>query len=96
MPRVYLTAKADDDLLGIYAYTAREFGRGQALSYKDGLQSVLDLLAATPEMGREIAEVRIGIRRHEHGKHVIFYQRTENGILVVRILPDRADWREHI
>lgn len=37
-------------------------------------------------MGRPCDEVRRGLRRMEHGKHVVFYRREPTGILISRIL----------
>jgi toxin ParE1/3/4 len=37
-------------------------------------------------MGRGGDSVSIGLRRFEHGKHVVFYRIVPGGILVVRVL----------
>jgi toxin ParE1/3/4 len=43
-----------------------------------------------PALGRRCDEIRGGLRRLEHGKHVIFYRQQDNdGILVSRILHQR-------
>jgi toxin ParE1/3/4 len=51
-------------------------------------------LADNPALGRTCDDVRSGLRRLEHGKHVVFYREERGGILVSRILhqsmlPDR-------
>jgi toxin ParE1/3/4 len=50
-------------------------------------------------IGRIADEVRRGLRRHEHQKHVIFYREDRKGIVIVRILhqrmlPERHDHDE--
>ena len=37
-------------------------------------------------MGRTCDSVNIGLRRFEHGKHVVFYRIATGGILIVRVL----------
>jgi toxin ParE1/3/4 len=37
-------------------------------------------------MGRGCDSVSIGLRRIEHGKHVVFYRVVTGGILIVRVL----------
>jgi len=44
------------------------------------------LLAANPSLGRRCAWIRPGLHRFEKGRHVLFYRRYEDGILISRIL----------
>jgi toxin ParE1/3/4 len=47
------------------------------------------MLAANPALGRACSEIRPGLRRLEHGRHVVFYRQDAAGILVSRILHQR-------
>jgi toxin ParE1/3/4 len=47
------------------------------------------MLAGNPLLGRVCHDVRAGLRRMEHGRHVVFYRRATEGILVSRILHQR-------
>jgi len=40
-------------------------------------------------MGRGCDSVSLGLRRFEHGKHVVFYRIVAGGILIVRVLHQR-------
>jgi len=40
-------------------------------------------------LGRLCDDVRPGLRRHEHGRHVVFYRQGRGGILISRILHQR-------
>jgi len=40
-------------------------------------------------MGRGCDSVSIGLRRFEHGKHIVFYRIVTEGILIVRVLRQR-------
>jgi len=77
-------------MLSIGSYTLHTWGEAQATRYIDELGACCQMLADNPSVGRTCDDVRPGLRRMEHGKHVVFYRlRQRNGILVVRILHQR-------
>jgi toxin ParE1/3/4 len=80
---------AEADLLNIGEYTLREWGKEQAVRYLGELEVCCQALAGNPALGRLCDDVRPGLHRHEHGKHVIFYRQERGGILVSRILHQR-------
>jgi toxin ParE1/3/4 len=86
MARLRFTRRADADLLGIAVYTLETWGDAQATRYLGELEASCQMLADNPRLGRSCDHVRPGIRRMEHGKHVVFYREEPEGILVVRIL----------
>jgi toxin ParE1/3/4 len=47
------------------------------------------MLADNPEAGRVCGDIRRGLRRMEHGRHVIFYRPDAEGILISRVLHQR-------
>lgn len=47
------------------------------------------MLADNPEAGRLSDDIRRGVRRMEHGRHVIFYRPDTAGILISRVLHQR-------
>jgi toxin ParE1/3/4 len=77
---------AGRDLTSIAEYTWNRWGVDQVLRYLDGLEGCCQQVAETPLLGRSCEEVRPGLRRVEHGSHVIFYRVEADGILVSRIL----------
>ena len=81
--------RAEEDLLSIADYTLRKWGKTQAARYLGQLETCCQTLAHNPALGRLCDEVRHGLRRHEHGKHVLFYRQESGGILVSRILHQR-------
>ena len=92
-----LTRRADRDLIDIYLYTLETFGPEQAERYTEGMRSCFAMLADNPRMGRTAETIRPGLRRHEHGGHVIFYREdSEAGPLLIltvthtRMRPDLA------
>jgi toxin ParE1/3/4 len=91
VPEYRLSRLALADLRSIARHTLQHWGLEQADRYLDDLGRVLNLLAASPALGRECSHIRKGYRRMEHGRHVIFYraQPKNAGIDVIRILHDR-------
>jgi toxin ParE1/3/4 len=81
--------RVEADLLSIAEYTLREWGKAQTARYIDELEDCCQMLANNPALGRVCDEVRPGLRRHEHGKHVLFYRQERGGILISRILHQR-------
>jgi toxin ParE1/3/4 len=87
--------RAEDDLLAIASYTLRKWGKAQAVRYIDELEVCCQKLADIPALGRVCDEIRVGLRRHEHGKHVLFYREERGGILISRILHQRMLPEKH-
>ena len=81
--------RAEADLLGIGAYTLRNWGEEQAVRYLGDLERCCQMLADNPGLGRNCDHVRPGLRRMETGRHVVFYREDARGILVSRILHER-------
>lgn len=96
MPRFRLSRRADADLKAILGYSAVQFGRRQAVAYKESLEHTFALLADNPQLGRRSDFVLPLLRRHEHASHTIFYRREADHIFIVRVLPAQADWQAHL
>ena len=73
-----------------------DFGLLQTELYYHSLKNCLDLLGENPNLGSIADDIRPGYRRFVHESHVIFYQDTGRGILIVRILHKRMDINKHI
>ena len=91
-----LSEKAVSDLDGIYEYTILNFGLEQARAYLLGLHERFQILADTPGIGRSATQLAPNLRRHEYQSHIIFYNPTETGVLIVRVLHTRMDAKRHI
>ncbi len=48
------------------------------------------LLAGDPRLGRKADEFASGARRHEHARHIIFYDEHPNGVLTIGIIHERS------
>jgi toxin ParE1/3/4 len=85
MARFRLSREAESDLLGNYTLRTER----QTLRNLSNLQGCFEMLADHPALGRPCEDIRPGLRRMEHGSHIVFYRQDEQGISVSRILHRR-------
>ena len=86
MPKLRISRKAHADLREIARYTVERWGAEQAEVYIAALKMSFQIVVQAPRMGRLCDAVSSGLRRHEQGKHVVFYRTVPGGIHVVRVL----------
>lgn len=93
MANVIYAPKADDDLLGIVDYIARDKPRA-ARDWLAKIRQTCELLATQPEMGelREGFGVP-GCRSFSIGNYVIFFRTAKGGIEVARVVHGSRDMR---
>jgi len=87
--RFRFSRRAEADLLSIRAHTLKTWGVDQTICYVADLRACCQMLADNAEAGRVCDDVRPGLRRMEHGRHVIFYRPDTEGILISRVLHQR-------
>lgn len=90
-----LAGRARADIESIADYTRTQWGAEQARLYHDILHNTFRELAANPAMGKKRPEFRKTIRAFPAGSHVVYYQQTDFGILVLRVLHQRQDPFRH-
>jgi toxin ParE1/3/4 len=86
LPRIIVSKPAKSDMRAIVRYTVERWGANQAVRYVQGLRSCFEVLANDPGIGRACDSISVGLRRHEHGKHVVFYRLNRDGSRIVRVL----------
>lgn len=85
-----ISREAERDLEEIAEYSLEEFGEKAALRYLTKLFESIRLLPTQPRIGRVAVYAGVKMRRVVSGRHFIYYQLNEEGILVVRIRHGRA------
>ena len=95
MPTYRLSPLAEDDLYKIISTTINSWGNEQAKEYAQNIDTALIKLAQYPDFGRERNEVYNGAKSFPVEKHIVFYQVSDNGIDVARILHQRMDLSKH-
>lgn len=96
MRKYQLTNRAEDEIEHIYEYSILNFGLDVARDYLTGLYQCFDTLADSPSWGNDYGTIERGLLRYEYRSHSIYYQATEAGILVVRVLGNRQDPARHL
>ncbi len=96
MHKYILSLKADYDVDDITDYTLEVWGEAQTHDYITNLLQCFESLAIKPELGRSAAEYAPQLKRFNYKAHTIFYEPTEKGIFVVRILGQRQDFERHL
>jgi toxin ParE1/3/4 len=91
-----LSRHAATDLEAIAVFSIDRFGINRARRYRDELIACFSNLAANPSLGRRAEQLAKGLRRFEHGSHIIFYTREGGDISVVRVLHYRMDAGRHL
>lgn len=79
-------------MVDIYLESVRQFGPRQADAYAVRLGASFELLASQPLMARERTALRVPIRVHAHGSHIIAYTIDNADIVIMRVLHQRRDW----
>lgn len=94
--RLLIAPRARRDIEGLLTFTERQWGRDQRFRYRGRIeQAFLDLMSF-PELGRPRADLDPGLRAHQVGEHVIYYQLDNDVITVVHILRRRMDPESHL
>ena len=93
MARVRWTLTAQDDLLEIGGFVARD-SPVYAVDAVERLVAAVDLLESHPEIGRVVPEYgRKDLREIVRGSYRIVYLVREDGLFVVRIVHGAQDFR---
>ncbi len=95
MPTYRLSPLAEEDLYKIISTTISLWGNEQAKEYAQNIDAALIKLAQYPEFGRERNEIYKEAKSFPVEKHIVFYQVSDNGIDVARILHQRMDPSKH-
>lgn len=95
MPSYRLSPLAEEDLFKIISTTIESWGRSQAKAYAQTIDTALLKLAQHPDFGRERSDLYDGAKSFPVEKHIVFYQISESGVDVARILHQRMDPSKH-
>ncbi len=77
---------AESDLDDIAAWSLKRFGAQQTEVYLLGIEQACVEIARHPLIARLHGGRKPGVRRVEHGSHVIFYSTEQDDVWIVRIL----------
>jgi toxin ParE1/3/4 len=95
MMHYVLSEEADADILQILTASIRQWGLARSETYILDLHVAFENLAAFPDIGREVGHLRAGYFRFPHERHNVFYQKTDYGILIIRVLHQKQPPEHH-
>lgn len=96
MAEYRLSPAAQDDLDGIFDYTAQQWGFEQAIRYTQAIADACARLAAAPLQSRDCGHIRPTYRCAAVGRHMLYFRVEDYGIAIVRILHVRMDAPRHL
>ena len=93
MPHLEISPAANNDLVEIGLYIARQSGSQQrADSFLDSIVATCQMLAMQPEMGEIRTEFATGeYRSFSLGSYVVYFRPTQGGVRIARILHGARD-----
>ena len=96
MNRYVLSEAADADIEGIARHSITQWGLARAERYILELHRAFETLGEFPHLGRDAGHIRSGYFRFEHDSHSVFYQKTDDGILIVRVLHQKQQPQNYL
>ena len=96
MRKLVVTDRARGDLQDISQYTERQWGSDRRRRYMGAIADCLARLLRNPSLGAPRDDIRPGCRSVVAGRHVVFYQQTNDRIAIIRILHERMDLHRHL
>lgn len=94
--KVKISNRAAADLIDIATYTAKEWGKAQALKYVSELRSRFIWIAKHPKLGTNRKDLREGYFCYPQGQHLVFYSIEQDHILIIGVLHKRMDYLAHL
>jgi toxin ParE1/3/4 len=91
-----LSGKADADIEAIAEASLQRWGLARAEAYILKLHETFQTLADFPDIGRDASDIRPGYRTIETASHSIFYRPAGDGVMIVRVLHQHMDFRQHL
>jgi|SRR5690554_336684 len=86
-----LSKTAEEDIDAIFDYGKYRFGHDQAINYLVELESLIQSISKTPEIGRFRNEIKKGLQSFPYQSHIIFYRNLKTHIRIIRILHGSRD-----
>lgn len=91
MSNFKLTRKAKDDLRDIARFTEKTWGKKQRNNYIKQFDGTFKLIARKPNLGKDCSYIKEGYLKYPQGRHIIFYKKVNEEILIIRILHKQMD-----
>ncbi len=91
MANLLFSPTARTDLELIWRYSADNWGELRAETYLRSIFEAAERIKENPHLGRSREDVRHGYRSVFVGSHLLFYQLSQETVIIIRILHQRMD-----
>lgn len=91
-----LTDAARRDIAAILRYTGSQWGTAQVERYRKRIERALALVCESPGLGHEADGIPANHLLFAFGSHSLIYTVRGNRIVIVRILHQRMNHRNHL
>ena len=91
-----LSEAADADIQHIFTNSVAQWGQPRAEQYVLELHEAFETLSVFPHLGRDIGYIRTGYLRFDHERHAVFFQKTADGIVIIRVLHQRQQHADYL
>lgn len=96
MPNLLISPRAEQDLQEIYYHTFINWGFVQAEKYQDQLFDGMNHILEYREIRKAYLHTKIKYRKFHINRHLIFYRFEKEDCIIIRLLHDRMNLREHL
>ncbi len=96
MFELLLKPEAEKDLIKIFEYTFYNWGIQQAEKYQDELYSGMEQILSQENIGKVYPFSTKKYRKIHINRHLIFYRVESNKCIIVRILHDKMEIKNHL
>lgn len=97
MANYKISEKAKSDIIEIWEYTFQNWSLLQADKYYDSILDQIEVLAQSPKIGKNYADVRKDYFGSTVNSHIIFYKLLAHSeIEIIRILHQRMDLKNKL
>jgi toxin ParE1/3/4 len=94
--RLNIAPVAKAEIVGIWDYTATEYGVEAADQYVTDLDGIMLGLLDFPLLGEDCSGIRQGYHRNRARSHMFYYVPHKGGIEIMRVLGIRMDARSRL
>ena len=91
-----LSNKASVDLDELLDYSIINFGVDVTIQYHQSLEQCFEMLDKNPDLGTPSEHIRSDYLCFIHRSHLVFYKKTNEGILIIRLLHKSMDAPQHL
>lgn len=96
MLKILFKPEAEEDISKIFKYTFYKWGLKQAEKYNDELIHGIEQIAQHKSIGKIYPYSVLSYRQFHVNRHLIFYRIEGRKCIIVRILHDRFDIKNHL